>query len=72
MSVQMPVLAGALWWIEEWSLARSSLPGMGNDKSWNVSTVVDTCRDRKSPSKPQSQPMTVLGTVLCIKMFESA
>lgn len=29
--------------MEEWSLAKSSLPGMGRDKSWNVSTVVETC-----------------------------
>lgn len=29
--------------MEEWSLAKSSLPGIGRDKSWKVSTVVETC-----------------------------
>lgn len=29
--------------MEEWSFAKSSLPGIGRDKSWKVSTVVETC-----------------------------
>ena len=37
-------LAGTFWWIEACSLARSSFPGMGRERSWNVSTVVETCR----------------------------
>ena len=31
-------------WLEECSLARSSLPGIGKDRSWKVSRVIDTCR----------------------------
>lgn len=31
-------------WLEECSLARSSLPGIGKDRSWKVSRVTDTCR----------------------------
>lgn len=43
VSGQTPVLTGRFWCMEEWSFAKSSLPGIGRDKSWKVSTVVETC-----------------------------
>jgi len=36
--------------MEEWSLAKSSLPGIGRDKSWKVSTVVETCHTFRETS----------------------
>ena len=43
VSGHTPVLTGRFWCMEEWSFAKSSLPGIGRDKSWKVSTVVETC-----------------------------
>lgn len=47
-SPQEPALTMEVWWVEEWSLARSSLPGMGREMSWKFSRVTDTCRTQRS------------------------
>lgn len=41
-SPQDPALTREVWWFAECSLARSSLPGIGKDKSWKVSRVTET------------------------------
>lgn len=41
-SPQEPALTREVWWVEEWSLARSSFPGMGSEISWKFSSVTDT------------------------------
>lgn len=41
-SPQEPALTREVWWVEEWSLARSSFPGMGSEMSWKFSRVTDT------------------------------